>query len=75
MPLDPEAITRRIEENIKNVELEIEDIRGDGEQYVLHVKCDEFKELNRIDRHRLVYKALGDVAEDDLSSLYIKTTV
>ncbi len=75
MVFTPEEITSLITKSIPDAEIQIQDIRGDGRHYALYVASGTFNGLNRIDRHRMVFKALGNRTEKELESLTIQTDV
>lgn len=49
-----------------------EGAKSGGGHYYLTVTSDQFEHKSRIQRHQLVYKALGDMMKKDIHALSIK---
>ena len=73
MPMDAGEIERLIKESIPDAQVDIQDLRGDGDHYAAHVVSAAFKGLNRVQQHQLVYKALRGKMGDDLHALALQT--
>jgi acid stress-induced BolA-like protein IbaG/YrbA len=48
------------------------DVTGDGRHFEALVVSDEFVNHNRLHRHRLIYKALGDKMAEEVHALSMK---
>jgi acid stress-induced BolA-like protein IbaG/YrbA len=48
------------------------DVTGDGQHFDAVVVSDDFLNKSRIERHRLVYSALGDKMQDQIHALSMK---
>lgn len=48
------------------------DVSGDGRHFDAVVVSDEFIDKSRIQRHRLIYQALGDKMKEDVHALSLK---
>ena len=73
MPLPIEEIKRLIKESIPDAHIEIKDLMGDSNHYSATIKSKLFKNLNKIDQHKLVYKSLKGKMGNELHALSIKT--
>jgi stress-induced morphogen len=55
--------------------IEIKDLAGDNDHYAVKIISNEFKGLNKIKQHKLVYDVLGKKMGYTLHALSIKTEV
>ena len=58
MAIEAHTIEALILEAFPTAKVEIQDLAGDGNHYAATVIANEFKGLNRVKQHQLVYKAL-----------------
>ena len=58
MPLPIEEIKKLIKETIPDASIDIKDLAGDNNHYTATIKSKMFKNLNKIEQHKLVYKSL-----------------
>ena len=58
MAIEADKIEALIKEAFPTAEVRIDDLAGDGKHYAASVVAEEFKGLNRVKQHQLVYKAL-----------------
>ena len=75
MPLSAEKIEQLIKESIPDATIEIKDLMGDNNHYSATIKSKLFKNLNRIQQHKLVYKSLKGKMGNELHALTINTEV
>jgi len=75
MAMDVAEIERLIREGIPDAQVQIEDLRGDGDHYAAHVTSRTFEGLNRVKQHQLVYAALQGKMGTDLHALALQTDV
>ncbi len=54
-----EDICNIVRAGIPSAEVTAKDLTGTGDHFELTVVCSEFSGKNSIDRHRMVYQALG----------------
>jgi acid stress-induced BolA-like protein IbaG/YrbA len=66
----PESIKRSIEAGLACQHVEV---MGDGEHFQALVVSDEFAGRNRVQRHQLVYAALGDRMREEIHALSMRT--
>ena len=75
MPLPVEEIKKLIKESIPDASIEIKDLMGDSNHYSAIIKSAKFKDLSKIDQHKLVYKSLKGKMGNELHALSIITEV
>lgn len=73
MPMAAADIERHIKDALPDAEVEIDDLRGDGDHYAARVVSSAFKGLSRVQQHQLVYEALGGRMGGDLHALALQT--
>ncbi len=66
----PEQIKEWILAGIEDAVIEIE---GDGQHFFATIVTDQFEGKTRIQRHQMVYKALGDKMNAEIHALSMKT--
>ena len=75
MPMAAADIEALIKASLPDAEIEIEDLRGDGDHYAARVVSAKFSGLSRIQQHQLVYDALGGRMGGELHALALQTSV
>lgn len=75
MPMAAQEIEALIRAAIPDAEVEIRDLAGDGDHYAAKVVSASFAGMSRLDRQRLVYKALGGRMGGELHALQLETAV
>ena len=73
MALSIEELKKHILEAIPDASIEIKDLMGDNNHYSAIIKSKLFKGMNRIDRHKLVYKSLKGKMGNELHALSLTT--
>lgn len=73
MPITSDEIKSRLEAAFPGAELDVRDTTGGGDHYAARVVSDRFQNLGPVDRHRLVYGALGDAMRADIHALSLTT--
>ena len=71
LPLD--EIKKLIKEAIPDAKIEIKDLMGDNNHYSAVIKSQVFKNLNKVEQHKLVYKSLKGKMGNELHALSITT--
>lgn len=74
MAMDADHIRALIEEGIPGAQVEITDLRGDGDHYAAHIVSDAFEGLSRVQQHQKVYQALQGRMGNELHALAIQTS-
>ena len=75
MPLPIDEIKKLIKESIPDASIEIKDLMGDNNHYSATIRSELFKNLNKIEKHKLVYKSLKGKMGNELHALSITTEV
>jgi len=75
MAMNQSDIEQMIKEAIPDAEVQIEDLRGDGDHYAAYVRSAEFKGKTRVQQHQMVYKALKGRMGNELHALALQTSV
>ena len=75
MPLAINEIKKLIKETIPDASIEIKDLAGDNNHYSATIKSKMFKNLNKIEQHKLVYKSLKGKMGNELHALSINTFI
>ncbi len=76
MAIEASTIEALIREAFPTAEIRIDDLAGDGNHYAASVVAAEFKGLNRVKQHQMVYAALKgkmDGANGELHALALTT--
>lgn len=74
MPMPAGEIERMIREALPGAEVQIEDLRGDGDHYAAHVIYEGFRGLPRVKQHQMVYTALEGRMGGTLHALALQTS-
>ena len=75
MAMNQSEIVQMIKDAIPDAEVQIEDLRGDGDHYAAYVRSAEFKGKTRVQQHQMVYKALRGRMGNELHALALQTSV
>ena len=73
MGLKIEEIEHLIKQSIPDAEIKIEDLAGDNNHYSATIRSKIFCGKNRIEQHKLVYKALKGKMGNELHALALNT--
>ncbi len=68
--METQRIREMIEQGISTSFVEVE---GDGTHFQAVVVSEQFRGKSPIERHKLVYAALGDAMESEIHAISIKT--
>ncbi|MGI9558904.1 MAG: BolA family protein [Thermodesulfobacteriota bacterium] len=68
--MSPENIKSAIEKSLDASHVEVD---GDGSHFEAIVVSADFEGKTPVDRHKLVYSALGDAMREEIHALSIKT--
>lgn len=75
MPMSAEEISSLIRAGLPGAQVEIVDLRGDGDHYGVRVVSDAFRGLSRVAQHKLVYQSLGDRMGTQLHAMALTTVI
>ncbi len=73
MAMDAVEIERMIKEALPDAQVQIDDLRGDGDHYAATVTSAAFAGLSRVKQHQLVYAALKGRMGGQLHALALTT--
>lgn len=68
-------IERLIRDAIPDAQIELNDLRGDGESFEATVASKDFAGLSRVDQHRLVFAALQGRVGATIRTFSLRTIV
>jgi acid stress-induced BolA-like protein IbaG/YrbA len=68
--MDPMEVTRLIQEGLEAAEVDVRS--DDGSHFAALVVSDEFEGMRPLQRHQLVYKALGERVGREIHALTIR---
>jgi len=71
--MTPEDITARIRTALPDAEVRVIDTTGGGDHFSATVVSSAFADKGLIDRHRLVYAALGEAMRGPIHALALTT--
>ncbi len=75
MAMAADEIETLIRAAFPDAQIEISDLRGDGNHYGAKVTCASFNGLSRIKQHQAVYAALGGRMGEELHALQLTTAI
>ena len=75
MPMAADDIESLIRAALPDAQVQITDLRGDGDHYAATVTSAAFAGLSRVRQHQLVYRALGGRMGGELHALQLTTAV
>lgn len=70
MPMDPKEIQEMIEAGLPSLSVHVD---GDGTHFEAVIVSDGFEGKSLLERHQMVYKALGDAMKERIHALSLKT--
>ena len=74
MPMSPVEIEDLIKQGIPDAQVNIEDLRGDGDHYAAYIVSPAFKGKTRVQQHQMVYQALQGRMGNELHALALQTS-
>jgi stress-induced morphogen len=75
MAMPAAEIEALIRSALPDADVEITDLAGDGDHYAARVVSEAFRGKTPVQRHKLVYEALGGRMGGQLHALQLKTEV
>jgi stress-induced morphogen len=75
MAMSAVEIESMIKEAIPEAQVQISDLRGDGDHYAALVTAAAFKGKSRVQQHQMVYDALRGRMGNELHALALQTAV
>lgn len=74
MAMDAESIKNMIMDSIPDADVQIQDMRGDGDHYAAYIVSPAFEGKTRVQQHQMVYEALQGRMGNELHALAIQTS-
>jgi len=74
MTMTPAEIESMIKAAIPDAQVNIEDLRGDGDHYAAYVVSQTFKGKTRVQQHQMIYQALRGRMGNELHALALQTS-
>ena len=75
MAMSAVEIESMIKEAIPEAQVQISDLRGDGDHYAALVTAAAFKGKSRVQQHQMVYDALRGRMGNELHALALQTAI
>jgi stress-induced morphogen len=75
MAMSASEIESMIKEALPDAQVQINDLRGDGDHYAAFVSSNAFKDKSRVQQHQMVYDALRGRMGNELHALALQTAV
>jgi stress-induced morphogen len=75
MAMPAAEIETLIKQALPDAQVVITDLAGDGDHYSAHVVSEAFRGKTPVQRHKMVYEALGGRMGGQLHALQLKTEV
>lgn len=73
MAMDHDSIRALLRAALPDAEIDLIDLAGDNDHWKAVIVSEQFREMNRIRQHQLVYAALGDKMGGELHALALET--
>ena len=71
--MDPEELKLKIEQALPGAHVEVKDFTGGGDHFEALVVSPEFAGRSLVERHQIVYRALGDAMRAQVHALSLRT--
>tara|TARA_B100001750_G_scaffold245628_1_gene265737 strand:+ start:1141 stop:1371 length:231 start_codon:yes stop_codon:yes gene_type:complete len=75
MALEIDQLQILLKDGLPDADIRIDDVRGDGEHYAVHVTYNGFAGKTRVQQHQMVYAALQGKMGGELHALQIHTNI
>jgi stress-induced morphogen len=72
--IEPDALRRLLEGAFPGAEVQITDLTGTRDHYQVALVAEAFRGQSRMQQHRLVYQALGDLMRGPIHALSLQTS-
>ena len=67
------SIKEKIKDFIPESKVEVKDTTGTGDHFSVIVISDKFKNINLVNRHKMIYQSLSQYVTKEIHALQIKT--
>ena len=72
--IEPDALQRALETAFPGSEVQITDLTGTRDHYQVSIVAEAFRGQSRMQQHRLVYRALGELVGGAIHALSLQTS-
>jgi stress-induced morphogen len=72
--IDPSELSRLIQGAFPGAVVQIKDLTGTRDHYEVSIVAEAFRGRSRMQQHKLVYAALGDLMRGPIHALSLKTS-
>jgi stress-induced morphogen len=72
--IEPDALRRVLEAAFHGAEVHITDLTGTRDHYQVALVAEAFRGQSRMQQHRLVYQALGELMRGPIHALTLQTS-
>jgi stress-induced morphogen len=71
--MEPDALQRALEAAFPGSQVQITDLTGTRDHYQVSIVAEAFRGQSRMQQHRLVYRALGELVGGAIHALSLQT--
>ncbi|HVZ36758.1 MAG TPA: BolA family transcriptional regulator [Polyangiaceae bacterium] len=71
--IEPDALRRALESAFPGSQVQITDLTGTRDHYQVSIVAEAFRGQSRMQQHRLVYRALGELVGGAIHALSLQT--
>lgn len=75
MPILQRDLLNKLQTSFPDAEVEIKDLAGDNDHFHVTICSKNFEGKTRVQQHKMVYAALGDIAGGALHALALTTKI
>ena len=75
MAISQETLHKLLKNSFADADIQITDLAGDGDHYMVQIASSAFSEKSKLAQHRLVNEALKEYLGSKLHALSIKTLI
>lgn len=72
--LKAEELIAKLEETFPAAEIRAQDLTGGGDHWRVRIVAEEFRGLNMVEQHQMVYRALGEWMHGPIHALSLDTS-
>ncbi|HEU4580236.1 MAG TPA: BolA family transcriptional regulator [Polyangiaceae bacterium] len=72
--IEPDALQRALEAAFPGSQVQITDLTGTRDHYQVSIVAEAFRGQSRMQQHRLVYRALGELVGGAIHALSLQTS-
>lgn len=74
MAIEMQTLETMIGEAFPEAQVNVQDLRGDGDHYAVQIVSRQFEGLSRIQQHQMVYAALQGKMGNELHAMALQTS-